>query len=62
MTDDRTNRGAQDRSRISLREDYEIVYWTARLGVTREQLAAAVNTVGHSVMAVEKYVKGATAP
>jgi hypothetical protein len=62
MTDDRTNRGAQDRSRISLKEDYEIVYWTARLGVSREQLAAAVNNVGHSAKAVEKYIKGTTAP
>jgi hypothetical protein len=59
MTDDRANRGAQDRSRISLREAYEVAYWTERLGVSREQLAAAVNTVGHSVKAVEHYLKGA---
>ena len=37
MTDDRTNRGAQDRSRISFEEDYEVMHWTKKFGVSRER-------------------------
>ena len=33
MSDDRTRRGPQDRSRINTSEDYEIRYWTETLGV-----------------------------
>lgn len=33
MSDDLTNRGAQDRSRISLTEPHEVRYWTEALGV-----------------------------
>ena len=33
MSDDLKNRGAQDRSRISMREEHEVRYWTKALGV-----------------------------
>src|SRR5438874_13442166 len=42
MPDDLKQRGAQDRARISMSEDYEVRYWTEALGVSKEQLAAAV--------------------
>jgi hypothetical protein len=46
MADDRNIRGAADRSRINMQEDYEVRYWTEKWSVTREQLAAAIRAVG----------------
>jgi hypothetical protein len=57
MSDDKSNRGPADRSRISLDQDYEVRYWTAVLGVTKEQLAAAVQEVGHSADKVREHLK-----
>lgn len=52
--DNRDKRGQPDRSRINLHETYEVKYWTKHLGVTREQLAKAVEKVGNSAAAVRK--------
>ena len=52
MADNKQNRGAQDRARINMTEDYEVSYWTKELGVSREQLADAVKKVGVSVSAI----------
>jgi len=54
MTDDKKNTGEPDRSRINLREDYEVRYWTERFGVSKEQLATAVHKVGNSADAVRQ--------
>jgi len=54
MADDLKNRGAQDRSRISMSEEHEVKYWTQALGVSREQLQRAVDKVGNSAAAVRK--------
>jgi len=56
MADDMNNRGPQDRSRISLGEEHEVRYWTQALGVTREQLAAAVQAVGSSADRVRAHL------
>ena len=40
-----SKQGPQDSSRINVHEDYEIHYWTKRLGVSEEQLKAAVAKV-----------------
>lgn len=56
MPDDRTNRGAQDRSRVNVHEDHEVQYWTQALGVSRDQLEAAVKAVGVSAEAVRKHL------
>jgi hypothetical protein len=45
MADDRSKRAPQDAKLISLNEDYEVAYWTKKLGV------------GHSAAAVEEYLK-----
>lgn len=58
MADDKTLRGPQDRSRVSLSEDYEVSYWTGKFGVSKDQLAEAVNAVGNSADAVERHLKG----
>ena len=57
MTDDRTKKAVQDRTRINISEDYELRYWSKKLGVTQDQLKAAVKKVGNSVSAVEKELK-----
>lgn len=54
MSDDKNNRGAQDRSRINLHEEHEVRYWTEALGVSRDQLAAAVEAVGVSASVVRE--------
>jgi len=60
MSDDKTNRGAQDRARINVHEDHEVRRWTQALGVTREQLAAAVIAVGVSLRGARAPAKAAT--
>jgi hypothetical protein len=52
MADDLKDRGAQDRSRVNVHEDYEVRYWTQKWDVSKEQLTAAVQKVGVSVNAV----------
>jgi hypothetical protein len=58
MADDKTLRGPQDRSRISMSEDYEVEYWTNKFGVSRDELQKAVDAVGNGASAVEKHLKG----
>ena len=58
MADDKTKTGGQDRSRISLSEDYEVRDWAAKFGVTADQLKAAVQAVGNDAKAVEEHLKG----
>ena len=58
MGDDKTLKGPQDRSRISLSEDYEVRYWCEKFGVTEKQLVAAVTKVGNSAKAVENELAG----
>jgi hypothetical protein len=54
MADDLKNRGEPDRSRINVNEDHEVAYWTKALGVTRDQLAAAVAKAGPQADAVRR--------
>jgi hypothetical protein len=56
MADDMNNRGPQDRARISLSEEHEVRYWTQALGVSKEQLAAAVQAVGSSADRVRAHL------
>jgi hypothetical protein len=54
MADDLKNRGAADRSRVNVHEDYEVRYWTEKWGVSKEQLVDAVKKAGVSVEAVAR--------
>jgi Protein of unknown function (DUF3606) len=56
MSDDKTNRGPQDRNRINIHEDYELRDWSKRLGVTPDELKNAVQQVGTSADAVRKHL------
>jgi hypothetical protein len=57
MPDSKTNRGPSDRSRISLKQDYEKEYWKKKFRVSGQALAGAVRAVGHSSKKVEAYLK-----
>jgi len=46
MADDLKQRGSQDRQRINIHEEHEVRYWTEALGVSREELAKAVQSAG----------------
>ena len=59
MADDLKNRGAQDRSRVNIHEDYEVQYWTKKWGVSKEQLAEAVQKAGVSAEAVARQLRKA---
>jgi hypothetical protein len=62
MTDDKSKRGPQDqdRNKINLNEDYEVVYWSAKFKVTPDRLRVVVNKVGNSVYAVERELNGSS--
>lgn len=59
MSDDRAQKGVQDRTRINTSEDYELRYWSGKFGVSQDQLKAVVRKVGNSVSAVEKELRTA---
>jgi Protein of unknown function (DUF3606) len=49
-----TKREQPDRSKINMHQAYEVKYWTHALGISKEQLQKAVDTVGNSAAAVRK--------
>ena len=57
MSDDKEKTGGQDRTRISLSEDYEVRDWSKKFGVTPDELKAAVKAVGSDAKAVEAHLK-----
>jgi hypothetical protein len=52
MSDDLKERAPQDASRISLRESWEVRYWTKALGITKERLEQLVKDHGNSATAI----------
>ncbi|PWS33878.1 DUF3606 domain-containing protein [Pedobacter paludis] len=54
--DDKSKKGGADRARININESYEVDYWSNKFGVSKDKLRAAVQTVGTSVVDVEKYL------
>jgi hypothetical protein len=57
MADDKTKTGSPDSDLINTSENYEVEYWSKKIGVSAEELKTAVKAVGNSVAAVEKYLK-----
>lgn len=57
MADDKSKPGGQDRKRISLLEPYEVRDWSESLGVTPEDLRAAVAAVGNEADKVREYLQ-----
>ena len=44
------------RDRINTGREFEVRYWTARLGCTAEELRGAIRIVGNSIATVRAYV------
>ncbi len=57
MADDKSKAGGQDRTRISLTDDYEVRDWAQKFGVTADVLRAAVQAVGSQAKDVEAYLQ-----
>jgi hypothetical protein len=58
MPDDKSKSRPQDVERVSVPEDYELEYWSKKLGCNRDQLKAAVKKVGVMSKDIEKELKG----
>ena len=56
MSDDLTKKRPQDASKINVHESWEAEYWCKALGVTKDQLVAAVKAVGVSAAAVRRHL------
>ena len=41
--------GTEEPERININEDFEVLYWTKRFGVSRDQLKAAIAKAGPKV-------------
>ena len=54
MPDDKRNRGEPDRSKINMKQDYEVHYWTKHLNISKEELQKVVDKVGNSAAAIRK--------
>jgi hypothetical protein len=48
MADDKSKRGAPDRSRVSGNEGYEVGYFAGKHGITREQARELIKSVGNN--------------
>ena len=57
MADNKDIRDGRDRNRINPEEEYEVQYWSEKLGVTSEELKEAVEEVGTSAVRVEEYIR-----
>ena len=57
MADDTRKRGTADAMRINVNEDHELRYWTDKLGVSEQELRAAVKTAGTMAADVEKHFR-----
>jgi len=54
MSDDISKRGPQDGQRINMDQDYEVRYWSERLGVSKEELQRVITAAGPMVADVER--------
>jgi hypothetical protein len=57
MVDDLKRRGPEDRKRININEPWELDWWSEELGLTRDQLRAAVKKFGNMADKVREELK-----
>jgi hypothetical protein len=55
MSDDLTNRGPKDRTRVNVNESWEVKHWCAHFKCTEAQLRTAVKAVGVMVVDVQRH-------
>jgi hypothetical protein len=53
MPDSTTSRGGQDRTRINIRQEYELRDWARKFNATPDQIKDAVGRVGDLATDVE---------
>lgn len=53
MSDNKSNPGEPDRSKINTSEDYEVKYWADKFGVSQDKLRETAKRVGSSPDAVK---------
>jgi hypothetical protein len=46
-----------NKTRIDIRQSYQVAYWKERFGVSQEELREAVRAAGESARKVEEYLK-----
>jgi len=57
MADDPSKAGAADRKRINIHQAHEVRHWTKALGVSEEELRAAVKAVGVMADDVRRHLR-----
>jgi hypothetical protein len=57
MSDDKQNRGNPDRQRIDVNDPKELNNWAKSLGVSTEEIEAAVRKVGSTADRVREYLQ-----
>lgn len=57
MSDNPLEPGPQDVDRINVNVESELAYWAGEFGVTREQLARAIEEVGPGVIDVRNRLR-----
>lgn len=62
MTDNPKKRGKADASKIAMHQDHEVRYWTKKLGLDKVGLGNVIDTVGHGVKNVRKWLAEHIAP
>ena len=56
MSDDKSKRGSPDSDRIDINDPDEVRNWTKALGVTKEELEAAVRAAGTQASKVREHL------
>lgn len=46
-----------NKTRIDIRQSYQVAYWKERFGVSQEELSEAVHAAGELARKVEEYLK-----
>jgi hypothetical protein len=62
MSDDKKKTGSPDSKLISLKEPYEVAYWSKKFDVSPKDLNAAVAAVGQSKQKVGDFLKSKKQP
>jgi hypothetical protein len=57
MSDNKNQRGGQDRSRVAGGEKWEVSYMTHKFNVSAREVDAAIKAVGNSREKVEEYLR-----
>lgn len=58
MSDDKTKKGQQDRSKVNGNENYEIQYFKDKMGVSSQAVTGAIRATGsNDRKTLEKYLK-----